>query len=136
MKAYLHCEGVDLDCKNVAQNKGLRMIAKAIFNHLWGKFVQNEKDFHIQYVKSYDELLSITKDLRYQSTSFDFVSEECLRVATTLKHENNQHLTMGNVIIASFVISYARLKLFTALQKIGSIVFYYDMDSIICSWGS
>ena len=85
----------------------LRMIAKAILNSLWGKFGQNENNIHIQYVKSYDALLKLTKDLHYQLTLSDFVSKECLRVATTLKDENTQPLKMGNVIIASFVTSYA-----------------------------
>ena len=43
------------------------------------------------------------------------MSKECLRVATTLKDENTQPLKTGNIIIASFVTSYAQLKLFKVL---------------------
>ena len=82
----------------------MRTIAKVILNSLWRKFGQNENN--VQYVKSYDDLLELTKDLHYQLALFDFVSKECLRVATTLKYENTQPLKMGNIIIASFVTTY------------------------------
>ena len=59
------------------------------------------------------------------------MSKECLKVATTLKDENTQPLKMRNVIIASFVTSYAQLKLFKVLEKMGSRLLCYDTDSVI-----
>ena len=77
LKAYLDHEGVDL-------HEELRTIAKATLSSLRGQFGQNKNN-----------VLELTKNLRYRLTSFHLVSKECLRVATTLKDENPQPLKMG-----------------------------------------
>ena len=112
----VHDEGIELDRDSMVPNEGSRTVAKAILNSLWGKFGQNE-NVYIQYVKSYNDLLALTKNKHYKTTLFDFVSEECIRVAATLKDSSIRPLKTGNVIIVSFVMCYSRFEIIECVGK-------------------
>lgn len=56
----------------------MRTVAKMLLN-LWGKFAQNEGNTKVFFVKDY-ELMEWVQDKRYELTTFDFVSEDSMRL--------------------------------------------------------
>ena len=84
---------------------------------MWGKFAQNENNTKVDFLSEYDELLFLANDPNRTLTSLDFVnltrvnfSADLTRVTYVKKDEISTPLKTGNVIIASFVTPYARLK--------------------------
>ena len=66
-------------------------------------------------------------------TSLDFVNADLTRVTYVNKDEISTPLKTGNVIIASFVTAYPRLKLFELMNNLGKRVLDFDTDSVIYS---
>ena len=131
INAYLDHEGISLDWKKIIRNEGMRTVAKTLLNSLWGKFAQNEGNTKVVFVKDYDELMEWVQDKRYDLTTFDFVSEDSMRLCLHPKEAYITPLKNGNVIVACFVTSYSRLCLLEKSNELQHRVLYSDMDSII-----
>lgn len=58
-------------------------------------------------------------------------SNEVAAVQWTYKQEFAKHEDGTNVFLAAFTTSYARLKLYGELSKLGRDVLYFDTDSIV-----
>ena len=65
--------------------------------------------------------------------TLDFVTENTLMVTLSQRNYSVVPLKTGNVIVASFVTSYAHLHLFEFLNQLRDGVLYYDTDSVIYS---
>ena len=133
IKDYHYNEGILLEKENIKHNPGLRTIAKDILNSLWGKFAQNENNTKVEFLSEYDELLNLANDKNIELTSVDFINETITRVTYKKKEEITVSLKTGNVIVASFVTSYARLELFNLIDRLQKKVLYFDTDSVIYS---
>jgi hypothetical protein len=127
---YFKHEGVKLDVNKIKYNPGQRTVMKALLNSLWGKLAQNENTTVVSFVDSLDQLLELVNDRSVTVTSLDFISDNVART-THRKEASLITLANRNVVIASFVTTYARLELFRVLQKLGKSVVYYDTDSVI-----
>ena len=64
-------------------------------------------------------------------TTFDFVSEDSMRLCLRPQEAYVTPLKNGNVVVACFVTSYSRLKLSEKMCELQHRVIYYDTDSII-----
>ena len=120
-----------MDHEEIIRNEGMRTVAKTLLNSLWGKFAQNEGDTKVVFVKNYDELMEWVQDKRYELTIFDFVSEDNMRLCLCPQEAYITPLKNGNVIVACFVTSYSRLRLYEKLYKLQHCVLYFNTDSII-----
>jgi hypothetical protein len=127
---YLEHEQVQLDAEKINYNPGQRTVMKALLNSLWGKLAQNEDTTVVSFLDSMDELLELVNDRTIEVTSLDFISDNVART-THRKGSCLTPLPNRNVIIASFVMAYARLELFKYIHKLGENVLYYDTDSVI-----
>ena len=87
----------------------MRTVAKTLLNSLWDKFAQNEGNTKVVFVKDYDELMEWVQDKWYDLTTFDFVSEDSMRLCLHPKEAYITPLKNRNVIVACFVTSYSRL---------------------------
>ena len=130
---YLECEGALLDRTLVCeQNFGLHNIVKLIFDALWGKFAQTEDRNEIVYVKAYEELIEFLDSHEYESVYFDFVDHNVLRLFCRKRSDQIPYSSDTNVVIASFVTCYPRLRLYEMLISLPSqCLLYYDTDSVI-----
>ena len=131
ISGYLDHEGIHLNREKIMKNEGMRTVAKTLLNSLWGKFAQNEGNTKVVFVKNYDELMEWVQDKRYELTTFDFVSEDSMRLCLHPQEPYITPLKNGNVVVACFVTSYSRLRLYEKLQKLQHRVLYFDTDSII-----
>ena len=133
IETYYQNEGIHLNKDKIEYNPGLRTIAKNILNSLWGKFAQNENNTKVDFLSEYDELLFLANNPNITLTSLHFVNADLTRVTYVNKDEISTPLKTGNVIIASFVTAYPRLKLFELMNNLGKRVLDFDTDSVIYS---
>ena len=130
VRKYAEHEQVFLEPDKICYNPGQRTVMKALLNSLWGKLAQNGDTTVVSFIDSMDDLLELVNDRSVEVTSLDFISDNVART-THRKVSSLTSMANRNVIIASFVTAYARLKLFEVLHKLGSNVLYYDTDSAL-----
>ena len=117
---FLH-EGILLEKDLIEQNPGLRSLSKLALNSFYGKFGQRTNLKKTKFVTDVASLYKLFTDPS--------------KVVTEYKHsEDFEPLSVNtNVVIAAFCTSWARLKLWSVMNKLGSNVLYHDTDSIIFS---
>ena len=86
-----------------------------------------------KFVQNIGEFINILTDKAKHVTDFHILNNNVLMI----EYENSQDFEMysmnTNVVIAAFCTSYARLKLWGIMNKLGKRVLYHDTDSIIFS---
>ena len=125
-------EGFNLE--NVESNPGLRSIAKLMLNSFWGKLAQRPNLPQTKVIKDYVELWDLFNDENIEILGEEMIEEMLL---FNYKYIDDANASPGqtSVAIASFVTSYARLKLYSEMEKIENsnprAVLYFDTDSIV-----
>ena len=140
IQQYHDEEMVDLDSDQIKLNPGRRNINKLVVNCIWGKFAQNlELMRKSQFFSDGEKFLKIFNDDKYDIYDANIfntdIAELVYREKTCFREEHSS----SNVVLASFVTSYARLELYNILEKLGQRCLYYDTDSIFfvsknCDW--
>ena len=132
IKAYFEKEGIILDRSNIIINSGARAGFKEKLNSLWGFFAlgSNKTLFKIIYKRS--ELDNLLNDDQFIIENIDFGDgdSEFIQVSYSQKEEFSFGSNKTNVIIASFVTTQARLKLYDELEKLGRNVLYFDTGKL------
>lgn len=109
---------------------GKKSIVKMLLNSLWGKFGQkdiNKKDEFLDRKKFFNILNNDKIDV----IDFEEMTSDCIFIQYKDGETDNLHLNNSNPAIASYTSSQARLKLYDAMQKLGTKVLYHDTDSLI-----
>ena len=125
--------GIQLQEEEMKHNPGLRSIAKLNLNCLWGKFGQNPFKAKTEYITDPAKYFQHLNDDTVETTNvllFD-EKEDIVQVQYKLMNEAVQDCANGNVVIAAFVTSWARLRLYQVLSKLNERVVYHDTDSVI-----
>lgn len=132
---YESVMGIRLEKDKIEKNPGLRFIAKIALNNLWGRFGMRDFKDSSKIIRSYEELLNVLKDknVNIDSLHFELFKERddfCEIFYETFTPTQNAWTTI-NPYIAIFTSSYARLKLYEALEVLGNRVIYMDTDSVV-----
>jgi hypothetical protein len=128
---YYENEGILLDKQNIKFNSGMRSVTKLMLNSFWGRYAMNSNKMQVKFISKINEWYELITDDKYEIHDIDFTSEETVTVFYKIKEDFNEGSNQVNVVIASFVTAYARLKLYSELEKISNRVIYFDTDSII-----
>ena len=130
---YKRKEGIQLERGRIEKNPGLRKIAKLQLNTLYGKFGQNTDRKKTLYIKDTSDLYNTLLDPQKEVTDFHILSENLMQ----LEYKDNKYFApidgKTNVVIAAFCTTWARLKLWFLMNKLGRRVLYHDTDSVIYS---
>ncbi|XP_062568063.1 uncharacterized protein LOC134230308 [Saccostrea cucullata] len=133
IREYREKEGIQLDYEKIQKNPGLRCLAKLCLNSFWGKFGQrldmNQSMFiHESEAENFFQILSDPTKVPH---NFHIVSRDILQ----LEYSNSALFTSfdnkTNIFLASFTTMWARLKLYSVLDKLNENVLYFDTDSVI-----
>lgn len=133
IREYKIKEGIDLDYDKITKNSGLRCLAKLCLNSFWGKFgqrlgMQQSMFIHESEAEKFFQILSDPTKVPH---NFHIVSKDILH----LEWNNNPLFTQfdnkTNIFLASFTTMWARLKLYSVLDKLNENVLYFDTDSVI-----
>ena len=111
----------------------MRSLSKLALNSFYGKFGQRTNLKKTKFVTDVAPLYKLFTDPSKVVTDFHIMNENIVEVE--YKHsEDFEPLSVNtNVVIAAFCTSWARLKLWSVMNKLGSNVLYHDTDSIIFS---
>ena len=138
---YEKAEGVKLDSSSIQKNPGLRSFAKIMLNCLWGKLAQREIMSQTEYIKDATKYFEMMNNSNVLVKHVEIFDNECdfilVNYETKLDHIET-HAT-ANVIVGSYVTAYARMELYSILEKLKSRVLYFDTDSCMyihdpCLW--
>ena len=124
-------EWIVLDPDHIEKNPGMRMMAKLRLNSLWGKFGQNPIPTRTECVEDPKRFYELVFGEAQEVTNVLFFHDEVVQVQYHPKKEFLTDSPFMNVVLASFVTSYARLKLYGLLSQLGERVLYFDTDSVI-----
>ena len=127
-------EGIRLEKEQVKPNPGLKETAKLMLNSFWGKFGQRENLPQIEQCTNPDQLYKLIDDDTLEVQNIRFCTDDVLEVVYAYKDDFILPNNRTNVFIAAFTTCWARLKLYSYLQKLGDRVLYYDTDSVIYHW--
>ena len=131
IQKYFDHEGIQLEYDKIEKNPGLRTLAKMMLNSMWGKFGQRLNKTQI---KTFDDprafhrfLKTDTMDVRHVSV----INDQMVEVHYQYQDEDIPVSPNLNIFVACFTTSWARLRLYAALEQLQQRVLYYDTDSVI-----
>lgn len=104
-----------------------------MLNSLWGKFAQRVAFTEVQYTKTPAEFHKLLENPTFECLDFDHVSEHLDRCVMRKRAEFAKAPSTNCLPIAIYVTSYARLHLYSYMEKvldIGGKLLYCDTDSI------
>ena len=131
IKNYFEQEGIQLEYDKIEKNPGLRTLAKMMLNSMWGKFGQRLNKTQVQTFhnpQAFHRFLDTsTLDVRHVSV----INDDLVEVHYQYQDEDIPVSPNLNIFVACFTTCWARLRLYTALEKLRERVLYYDTDSII-----
>ncbi|KAG8147230.1 putative DNA polymerase protein, partial [Naja naja] len=119
-------EGVQLRREHIEYNPAKRQIAKLFLNSLWGKFGQSTNHLTTTVVTEPEELFMYLFVPYYEVSSCEFVDDEA--AVLTWKAAKNQPTKST---CTNFYYAYARLELYSLLERLGDRCLYHDTDSVI-----
>lgn len=136
IREYFNNQGIMLDKNNIRKNEGLRAFAKLCLNNLWGRFGMRVFPDEWGVIQSQQDILTVFQKLdkgtiQPSSLSIEFLDDKKLIGSYNLNIESVRNSFDTNPYIAAFTSSYARIKLYEAISKVGENVLYYDTDSVI-----
>ena len=135
---YFQHEGILLDKNSIQKNPGLRSLSKLALNSFYGKFGQRTNMKKTVFVKDIKKLMNVLTDPSKLLVDFHIMNEDVMQVEYKNSEDFECQSLNTNVTIAAFCTSWARLKLWSVMNKLGDRVLYHDTDSIIffCErWG-
>ena len=130
---YLEHEGILLDKECIDKNAGLRSLSKLALNSFYGKFGQRTNMKKRLFVKDIKQLMQVLTDPGKLLMDFHIMNDDVIQVEYKNTEDFECQSFNTNVTIAAFCTSWARLKLWSVMQKLGKRVLYHDTDSIIFS---
>ena len=130
---YFEKEGVSLDREKIEKNPGLRALAKLCLNSFWGKFGQrlNLKQSQFYHETEADAFFRVLSDPTKEVQNFHIVANDTIQVEWIYKKDCQPEDNKTNIYLATFTTCWARLKLYSVLEKVNRNVLYYDTDSVI-----
>ena len=134
LRRYKEKEGITLE--NVADppNPGRKQVAKLMLNSFWGKFGERTNKSKVLQVKHPHELFNVLTDSANQVQSLRLCTDELMEVVYKQTPDNDLPSAKTNIFIACFTTCWARLKLYSYLDRLKEQVLYYDTDSVIYTW--
>jgi len=131
IRYYHEKQGVRLDKDKIQVNPGLRLVAKLFLNSCWGKFCEKPNKTQTVFVKTVLELSRLRNDPSKEVVDFHIINPEIIaveiRAASSFEEEN----IFTNEIIGALTTAYARMHLYSIIEKTGHNTLYYDTDSVV-----
>ena len=128
---YYDHEGILLDIENMKPNPGMKAISKLFLNSLWGRFGLNSNKTQHKLINDVSQLYELFLNEQYVVNDVNFLNENIAQAFYSKNDDMHAGTNDTNVVIASFVTCYARLKLLDLLEKLDDRVLYFDTDSCI-----
>lgn len=113
------------------KNPGLRSLAKLMLNSFWGKFGQRLNQTQVTTCTKSSEFCQIIRDEKQVIHRIEIVNKHIIEVFHSFQEVCDPVQTNVNIFIACFTTSYARFKMYKALDILQERVLYMDTDPVI-----
>lgn len=129
-------QGIELDPEKLkaGKNCALRTISKILLNASYGRLSLKSQSKKVEYIEKPEKLFKILDDPGYIIHDLQPVGEDNadqrLRVVFSDEDEYQLPIPTTNVILAGMICSYARLHLYSMLEKLQFRALYCDTDSV------
>src|SRR5258706_3167306 len=134
MRKFLKPGSIYLDMKNIKVNAGLRSLSKLILNSLWDRFALNNNKCKIKVLNYYKDWLAIGMDASNKILSFRSINDHKMYVNFKKQDGYEEENARGNCVIGAFVTCWARLALYSELEKLNERILYFDTNSIVYTY--
>ncbi|MCP4051885.1 MAG: hypothetical protein GY739_02270, partial [Mesoflavibacter sp.] len=131
VQQYEEKEGIRLDPTQIVKNAGLRSIGKLSLNSFWGKLGQRCEVMSRQFFTNPKTFFDVVLDPTNEVGEIRFMGEKAMMATYKKKSDFAESLPNTSTVIAAFVTAYARLKLYSYIEKLGDTVAYFDTDSVV-----
>ena len=134
---YLEKEGIPLRKQYITdeRNMAARTMAKLFLNSFWGKMAQRANLTQHQIFNNHDEYIELIMDPKFEILGELSIDENNMIVSYKLRNDEDANEGVQNVILASFVTSYARIELYSIIDEVENEnpggCYYFDTDSLI-----
>jgi len=135
IRDYKDKMGIELNYAKIIKNDGLRAMAKLCLNNLWGKFGQSPFKPQTAFIKTQEQLYALMANDKIEDVDLNIINEDCIEATYTEKHCHIPNQKNANIAIAIFTTAQARVRLYSALNKLDRQVLYYDTDSVVFADG-
>ncbi|XP_066437432.1 uncharacterized protein [Eleutherodactylus coqui] len=129
--SFLQKEGVQLRKEEIGVNPAKRQISKLFLNSLWGKFAQKSNLPCTNIVTDPDKLFEYVFLPQYEISGLNFIDDETANVTWKYAKEHHTVNKNTNIFIACFTTAYARLELYSLLDRLQERCLYHDTDSVM-----
>lgn len=128
---YQKYEGIQLDMKDIESNPGLRRVSKLALNSFYGKFGQRTNMRKTKFITDIAVLYNLLTDPTKVVADFHIMNDHIIQIEYQNSPDFEPISMKTNVVLAAFCTAWARLQLWSVMNKLGSRVIYHDTDSII-----
>ena len=118
IEQYFTHEGIFLDKKCIAKNPGMRSLSKLALNSFYGKFGQRSNMKQSQYFNDLKKLMETLTDPSKRILDFHLINDNVICLDYKNSEDFEPQSINTNVTIASFCTSWARLKLWSVMNKL------------------
>jgi len=118
--------GIDLE--ELQENLGLRFIAKICLTSLWGKFGQNPKVKHSEYIDNERDFYRLILNDKIDQILLSFLNDTMVYANYEISDEFVKMSYNAKLHIACLTTSWATLRLYNMLEKLDRNVCYCDTD--------
>ena len=108
-------------------------MSKLALNSFYGKFGQRTNMRKTKFVTDLGTLYSLLTDPSKEVTDFHIMNENIIEIEYKTTEDFEPLSVNTNVTIAAFCTSWARIKLWSIMNRLQDRVLYHDTDSIIFS---
>ena len=126
---YKH-EGVQLDPSKIKYNPGLRLIAKAFLNNLWGRLGLRDNLPKTEFVRTPERFFEIVNDASNNIKDFHIITDDAVTVTYERYGDAIGMSTSTNPVLAAFTTCHGRLHLLDYMTSAGKSLLYTDTDSL------
>ena len=131
VRDYLEHEGIELDPAQIKYNPSLRFVSKLCLNSMYGKLAQRSNLRQNKVVHTPEDFYACITDPCKRVADFHIIKDDVLQVEYDHDPDFIPESIQTNIYLAAFITSYARLRLYDLLDKLGDRVLYCDTDSVI-----
>ena len=131
IQLYLQNEGILLDKEKIKKNPGIRSISKLALNSFYGKFGQKTNMKKSEFIDDIGQFFKRVTDHGKCLLDFHIMNEKVILLEFKNSEDFDPASFNTNVLISAFCTCWARLELWSIMNKLGERVLYHDTDSII-----
>jgi hypothetical protein len=119
-----------LDRDNISYNPGLRLIAKAFLNNLWGRLGLRENLPQTTFARDPESFFEIVNNGANIIKDFHIISDSVVALVHERVERTTEMNPTTNVVLAAFTTCHGPLRLLEYMEQVGERLLYTDTDSL------